>query len=183
MGRHFSWLMEGTNCDANVLRETPDPDLDRGGEVQKQRIVIGDKHKDSVRPCILDKIRYWGKCYVACCGTFRWSQVTGGTEAFLHFYRVRINWPITLRKTGGQSIGEPAQLNSFSGPNVPLELNQFLVALICWSLQSSRQLRKPRSLLSYWGPPLISKYLLARRFASWQLACLCMCGDGECGGL
>ena len=50
--------MEGTNCDANVLRETPDPDLDRGGEVQKQRIVIGDKHKDSVRPCILDKIRY-----------------------------------------------------------------------------------------------------------------------------
>ena len=46
--------MEGTNCDANVLRETPDPDLDRGGEVQKQRIVIGD----SVHPCILDKIRY-----------------------------------------------------------------------------------------------------------------------------
>ena len=43
-------------------------------------------------------------------------------------------------------------------------------------------MRKPRSLLSYWGPPLISKYLFARRFASWQLACLCMCGDGRMRG-
>ena len=39
--------------------------------------------------------------------------------------------PLLSAKQAASTIGEPAQLNSFSGPNVPLELNQFLVILIC----------------------------------------------------
>ena len=39
--------------------------------------------------------------------------------------------PLLSAKQAASTTGEPAQLNSFSGPNVPLELNQFLVILIC----------------------------------------------------
>ena len=156
---------------------TPDLDLDRGGEVQKQRIVIGAKPWNSVHPCILDKIRYWG-----CSCVLRDTPLVTGQRSQVarrHFYIFivfALIGPLLSAKQAATTTGEPAQLSSFSEITVSLDfwfVDHYKAAANCGN---------PGLLLSYWGPPLISKLLFARRFASWQLACLCMCGDGRMRG-